>query len=46
MRQKLNAYLAQGIDSDLDEFPRAAIERLNQEMKPVKGSAAMGANRP
>ena len=30
MRQKLNAYLAQGHD-DLDELPRAAIDRLNTE---------------
>ena len=30
MRQKLNAYLAQGTD-DLDELPRAAVDRLNAE---------------
>jgi formate dehydrogenase subunit delta len=30
MRQKLNAHLAQGHD-DLDELPRAAIDRLNAE---------------
>lgn len=30
MRQKLNAYLAQGHD-DLDELPRAAVERLNAD---------------
>ena len=36
MRQKLNAYLAQGIDSALDELPRAAIEHLNRETKPSK----------
>ena len=46
MRQKLNAYLAQGVDADLDELPRAAIERLNQEVKPAKASAAVGASRP
>jgi formate dehydrogenase subunit delta len=30
MRQKLNAYLAQGHDG-LDELPRAAVERLNAQ---------------
>ncbi len=32
MRQKLNAYLSQG-GNDLDELPRAAIDRLNAEIK-------------
>ena len=31
MRQKLNAYLAQG-EGDLDELPRAAIDRLNGQV--------------
>jgi formate dehydrogenase subunit delta len=30
MQAKLNAYLAQG-HSGLDELPRAAVERLNQQ---------------
>lgn len=30
MRQKLDAYLAQG-HNDLDELPRAAVDRLNAE---------------
>ena len=30
MRQKLNAYLAQG-HGGLDEFPRAAVDRLNAQ---------------
>lgn len=30
MRQKLNAYLSQG-NGGLDDFPRAAIDRLNAE---------------
>lgn len=32
MRQKLDAYLAQGHD-DLDELPRAAVDRLNAESR-------------
>ncbi len=32
MRQKLNAYLAQG-HNHLDELPRAAVDRLNAETK-------------
>ena len=35
MRQKLNAYLAQGHD-ELDELPRAAVERLNAETRSVQ----------
>ncbi len=31
MRQKLNAYLARGQGGDLDELPRAAVDRLNQQ---------------
>jgi formate dehydrogenase subunit delta len=31
MRQKLNAYLAQGDGGELDELPRAAVDRLNQQ---------------
>jgi formate dehydrogenase subunit delta len=33
MRQKLNAYLAQG-HGGLDELPRAAVERLNAQGPP------------
>ena len=33
MRQKLNAYLAQG-HGGLDELPRAAVERLNAQGLP------------
>jgi len=33
MRQKLNAYLAQG-HGELDELPRAAIESLNAQTSP------------
>jgi formate dehydrogenase subunit delta len=32
MRQKLNAYLTQG-HGGLDELPRAAVDRLNEETK-------------
>jgi formate dehydrogenase subunit delta len=32
MRQKLNAYLARG-HGGLDELPRAAVDRLNAELK-------------
>jgi formate dehydrogenase subunit delta len=40
MRQKLNAYLAQG-HGGLDELSRAAIDRLNQQAanQPVSGTA-------
>jgi len=31
MREKLNFYLAHGHAGELDELPRAAIERLNQQ---------------
>ena len=40
MRQKLNAYLAQGYGG-LDEFPRAAVDRLNAQAAaaaPVPGA--------
>jgi formate dehydrogenase subunit delta len=33
MRQKLNAYLAQG-HGGLDELPRAAVDRLNEQVAP------------
>ena len=36
MRQKLNAYLAQGAN-DLDELPRAAVDRLNAETQRIAG---------
>ncbi len=38
MRQKLNAYLAQG-NGGLDELPRAAVESLNQQ---AAGTAGQG----
>jgi formate dehydrogenase subunit delta len=34
MRQKLNAYLAQG-NGGLDELPRAAVDRLNAQGPPA-----------
>lgn len=42
MRQKLNAYLAQGHGGDLDELPRAAIDRLNDQT-PAPGNRPAGA---
>jgi len=41
MRQKLNAYLAQG-NSGLDEFPRAAVERLNAQAAAASPQPAAG----
>jgi formate dehydrogenase subunit delta len=42
MRQKLTAYLAQGHGGDLDELPRAAIDRLNDQT-PAAGNRPAGA---
>lgn len=42
MRQKLNAYLAQGHGADLDELPRAAMDHLNRQVadaNPAAGSS-------
>jgi formate dehydrogenase subunit delta len=39
MRQKLTTYLAQGHGGDLDELPRAAVDRLNDQ-------APAGSSRP
>jgi formate dehydrogenase subunit delta len=43
MRQKLNAYLAQG-HGGLDELPRAAVDRLNAQAPPA-GNPATGGRR-
>jgi formate dehydrogenase subunit delta len=43
MRQKLNAYLAQG-HGGLDELPRAAVDRLNAQAPPG-GNPASGSRR-
>jgi formate dehydrogenase subunit delta len=42
MRQKLTTYLAQGLGGDLDELPRAAIDRLNDQT-PAAGNQPAGA---
>jgi formate dehydrogenase subunit delta len=42
MRQKLNAFLAQGYGG-LDELPRAAVDQLNQQtvaQQPTTGASA------
>ena len=46
MRQKLNAYLAQG-HGGLDDLPRAAVDRLNAQAAaaPTQPAAAPGAAR-
>jgi formate dehydrogenase subunit delta len=36
MRQKLDVYLAQGHGAELDELPRAALERLSQQAAPAR----------
>jgi formate dehydrogenase subunit delta len=36
MREKLNFYLAHGHGDELDELPRAAIDRLNQQATPAR----------
>src|SRR5215472_1231117 len=45
MRQKLNVFLAEGHAGELDELPRAAIERLNQT-PPAPGQPAAAPGQP
>jgi formate dehydrogenase subunit delta len=45
MREKLNVFLAEGHAGELDELPRAAIERLNQQ-QPAPSQPATAAGQP